>query len=297
MASGADISTRITLGTRLQVRRTPTRNRACLIQYSGDSLGRRYLLDVPELTVGRSSVNGIVIQDDSVSRQHARIITRDNTVAIEDLGSSNGTFVQEEPVLTRTALKDGDILRLGNILLKFFAHDNVENVFHDNIYRLATIDAGTELFNKKYLLETLASEFRFCRVYKRPLSIIYFDLDFFKKVNDEHGHTCGDFILRECAQLAKSCIRAEDILARYGGEEFVAILPNTGLTAAVELAERIRKGVEEHDFVFEGRSLKQTVSLGVSENDDKFKSATDLLDDADRKLYVSKNSGRNRVTA
>lgn len=297
MASSPDISTRITRGTKLQVRRTPTRSRACLIQYSGDTLGRRYLLDAPEITVGRSSVNGIVIQDDSVSRQHARLVSRDHTVAVEDLGSSNGTFIHEEPVLSRTMLKDGDILRLGNILLKFFAHDNVENVFHDNIYRLATIDAGTELFNKKYLLETLESEFRFCRVYNRPLSVIYYDLDFFKKVNDAHGHSCGDFILRECAQLAKACIRAEDILARYGGEEFVAILPNTDVVAAAELAERIRSGIEQHDFVFEGKSLKQTVSLGVSENHDRFKSATDLLDDADRKLYVSKNSGRNRVTA
>ena len=225
MASSLDISTRITRGTKLNVRRAPARSRACLVQYSGDALGRRYLLDAPEITVGRSSVNSVVIHDDSVSRQHAKIISRANVVAIEDMGSSNGTFIHEEPVLSRTTLNDGDILRLGNILFKFFAHDNIENVFHDNIYRMATIDAGTELFNKKYLLETLESEFRFCRIYGRPLSVIYYDLDYFKKVNDEHGHSCGDFILRECSQIAKSCMRGEDVLARYGGEEFVAILP------------------------------------------------------------------------
>jgi two-component system, cell cycle response regulator len=297
MASSLDISTRITRGTKLQVRRTPTRSRACLIQYSGAMLGRRYLLDAPEITVGRSSVNGIVIHDDSVSRQHAKIITRGTAVAVEDLGSSNGTFIDERPVLSRTTLQDGDVLRLGNILLKFFAHDNVENVFHDNIYRLATIDAGTELFNKKYLLETLASEYRFCRIYNRPLSVIYYDLDFFKKVNDEHGHSCGDFILRECSQLVKVCMRDEDILARYGGEEFVAVLPNADRRTAAELAERIRATVAAYDFVFEGKTIRQTVSLGVSENHESFKSGTELLDDADRKLYLSKNSGRNRVTA
>lgn len=296
MASNLDISTRITRGTKLNVRRAPARSRACLVQYSGDALGRRYMLDAPEITVGRSSVNTIVIHDDSVSRQHARIISRANAVAIEDMGSSNGTFIHEEPVLSRTTLKDGDILRLGNILFKFFAHDNIENVFHDNIYRLATIDAGTDLFNKKYLLETLESEFRFCRIYGRPLAVIYYDLDFFKKVNDSHGHNCGDYILRECSRIAKSCMRAEDVLARFGGEEFVAILPNADAATAADLAERIRKSIEEYEFVFEGQRLKQTISAGVTENQAAFKSATDLLNDADRKLYQSKNAGRNRVT-
>ena len=296
MASSLDISTRITRGTKLNVRRAPARSRACLVQYSGDALGRRYLLDAPEITVGRSSVNSVVIHDDSVSRQHAKIISRANVVAIEDMGSSNGTFIHEEPVLSRTTLNDGDILRLGNILFKFFAHDNIENVFHDNIYRMATIDAGTELFNKKYLLETLESEFRFCRIYGRPLSVIYYDLDYFKKVNDEHGHSCGDFILRECSQIAKSCMRGEDVLARYGGEEFVAILPNADGATAADLAERIRKSIEEHEFVFEDRTLRQTISAGVTENQAAFKSAAELLNDADRKLYQSKNAGRNRVT-
>jgi FHA domain len=141
MADNLDISTRITNNRgKLSVRRKSARSRACLVQYSGDTLGRRYLLDAPEITIGRSSVNGIVIHDDSVSREHAKIISRSNVVAVEDLGSSNGTFIQDEPVLSRTSLKDSDMLRVGNILLKFFVHDN--------IYRMATIDAGTQLFNK-----------------------------------------------------------------------------------------------------------------------------------------------------
>jgi diguanylate cyclase (GGDEF)-like protein len=296
MASNLDISTRITAGSKLSTRRMPMRSRACLVQYSGDTLGRRYLLDAPEITVGRLPTNGIVIQDDSVSREHAKIIARDNTVAIEDLGSSNGTFIQDTPVTSLATLKDGDILRVGNILLKYFAHDNIEKVFHDNLYRMATIDAGTQLFNKKYLLETLDSEFRFCSVYARPLSVIYYDLDFFKKVNDVHGHSCGDYILRECAQIAKSCMRADDILARYGGEEFVAVLPNTDSRTAATLAERIRTAIAGYAFVFEGKALTQTVSLGVAQNRPEFTTALDLLNDADRKLYQSKHAGRNQVT-
>jgi len=291
-------TTRITIprSTKLQVRSTAALSSACLIQYSGDTLGRRYLLDVPEITIGRSYVNGIMIHDDSVSRQHVKIILSGNVVSIEDLGSSNGTFIHDEPVKTRTILIDGDILRLGNILLKFFSHDNVESVFHDNIYRLTTLDVGTGLFNKKYLLETLETEFRFCLDNNRPLSVIYYDLDNFKSVNDQYGHTSGDVILRECAQLVKTCMRAEDVLARYGGEEFVAVLPNTDVRNAAGLAERIRESIQNYDFVVDRKIVKQTVSLGVSENGPGFKFYMELLDDADRKLYQSKKTGRNRVT-
>jgi diguanylate cyclase (GGDEF)-like protein len=297
MASNADITTRKTNGTNLTIRRTPVRHRACLIQYNGDTLGRRFLLDVPEIIIGRMPTAGISIPDDSVSREHARVISTGDSVAVEDLGSSNGTFIHNQRVEARHTLRDGDILRLGSILLKFFAHDNVESAFHDKIYRMATIDAGTQIFNKKYLLETLESEFRYSRVYGRPLSVIYYDLDHFKKVNDTHGHGCGDYLLRESVQVAKACIRAEDILARVGGEEFVAVLPGTEGRPAAELAERIRKAIEDYEFVFDGKRLKQTISLGVSENQPRFKTHADLLNDADGKLYQSKHAGRNQVTA
>ncbi len=295
-SSPDDLPTRITLGAQLPVRRTSSRNRACLIQYNGARLGQRYLLDMPEITIGRQAANDFTIDDDSVSRTHARITSSGSTVTIEDLRSSNGTFVQNKPVKSRATIADGDILRVGNILLKFFANDNIENVFHDKIYRMATIDAGTKLFNKTYLLETLDSEFRYCRIHKRPLSVIYYDLDFFKRVNDTHGHICGDYILSESAQIVKTCMRKEDILARYGGEEFVAVLPGAEVGIAGELAERIRKSVECYDFEFEGKRLEQTISMGVSELHPSFKSSLDLLKDADRKLYLSKNSGRNQVT-
>ena len=92
-------------------------------------------------------------------------------------------------------------------------------------------------------------------------------------------------------------MRAEDILARFGGEEFVAILPGTDGNTAAGLAERIRKAIEDYEFMFDGKRLKQTISMGVSENHSSFKTYTDLLNDADRKLYQSKHAGRNRVTA
>jgi len=290
------LPTRITRSMKGDPARVPEVQSACLIQYSGDTLGRRYVLSAPETTIGRSAAAAMVLADDSVSREHAKCIAAGNAVEIEDLGSSNGTFINDQRVQGRAALRDGDIVRLGSVHLKYFSRDSIENVFHDNIYRKATIDADTGIFNKQYLLESLDLAFMYSRAKSQPLSVIYFDLDFFKKVNDTHGHSCGDAILRECAQIMKSCLRDEDVLGRYGGEEFVVVLPNCDAQLAATLAERIRIAVESHAFVHDDKTIKQTVSIGVSENSPAFNTGKALLDDADRKLYQSKNSGRNRVT-
>jgi diguanylate cyclase (GGDEF)-like protein len=297
MSSKSGLTTRVTTGKTKAYKRPPTRKRACLIQYTGDALGRRYSLESTEVTLGRGVDNRIVVLDVSVSREHARCYLRNKSVEIEDLNSSNGTFINDRPVTTRTALRDGDMVRLGSILFKFFARDNVESVFHDHIYRMATIDAGTQIFNRNFLLETLESAFNYSRMSARPLAVIYYDLDYFKKINDAHGHSCGDYVLRESAQVAKACLRKDDIIGRLGGEEFLVVLPNADAATAAELAERIRETVENHPFEFEGKRLTQTLSIGVSEIQPAFTTYKDLLDDADRKLYQSKHAGRNRTTA
>lgn len=274
----------------------PKKTAACFVQYSGANLGKRYVLDQKDMVVGRSPNVQIVVNEQSVSRNHAQCIAFGDTVSITDLGSSNGTYVNDRRLSDAHTLHDGDIIRLGNIVFKFFAQGNIENVFHDKIYRMATIDGGTQTFNKKYLVEALDSEFKFSRTYSRPLSLIYFDLDFFKKVNDTYGHNIGDFILKETSGLVKSMIRKDDIFCRFGGEEFVILLPATDAKTAYELAERIRIQTENHVFKSEGHEIKQTISLGVSQLNQNMNSPKELLEDADQKLYQSKTNGRNRVT-
>lgn len=274
----------------------PKRSRACLVQYSGPNLGKRYILDEGKMDVGRAPNVNIVVNEQSVSRRHARCYQTNGNIEIEDLNSSNGTYVNNTRIIRRTTLNDGDIIRFGTVLFKYFAHDNIENVFHDKIYRMATIDGGTQTFNKKYLLESLQSEFKFSRTYARDLSVIYFDLDHFKKVNDTYGHNAGDFILKEISTKVKNSIRKEDIFCRFGGEEFVILLPNTDAKTAYELAERIRVSIENHVFIFSSQNLKQTISLGVSQLNNDMLDPQDLLHDADKKLYQSKKNGRNRVT-
>jgi len=288
----------------LTILQGPKRKNACLVQYSGAKLGKRYPLTDPQSVVGRSPTVAIVINDTSVSRQHARFVLVGDHVMVEDMGSSNGTFVNDVRTPAQVQLKDGDIIRLGTVLLKFFAHDNVDSIMHDKIYRMATIDAGTQIFNKQYLLDALESEFKFSKTYERELSIIYYDLDHFKPVNDTYGHNAGDFILRESAALVKSALRKDDILGRFGGEEFVIILPNTDGRVAAELAERIRSKHETHRFPLEvvengvkkPVAHRQTISMGVEQLKSNIVTTKDFLEAADKKVYNSKSTGRNKVT-
>jgi diguanylate cyclase (GGDEF)-like protein len=283
----------------------PKRQKACLIQYNGAKTGLRYPLQESHIVIGRDPESPIFVAEPSISRRHAAFHQSGSFIEIEDLGSMNGTFVNDAKISARTILKDGDMLRLGTILFKFYAHDSMEAILADKIYRIATIDAGTQIFNKKYLLDTLESEVKFAKAYKRPLSIIYYDLDFFKKVNDTFGHGGGDFVLKESATLAKSCVRKDDVLGRYGGEEFVIVLPNTDQKTAADLAERIRVMMENHVFNIDvessngGRKVvphKQTLSLGVSQLTAEMAGFEALLESADKKLYHSKQTGRNKVT-
>lgn len=275
---------------------TPKKSAACLVQYSGTNLGKRYVLDQKEMVVGRAPTVEIVVNEQSVSRSHAQCLQQADEIYVADLGSSNGTYINDKKISSKQVLRDGDIIRLGNIVFKFFAQGNIENVFHDKIYRMATIDVGTNIFNKKYLTEALESEVKFSSAYGRPLSLIYFDLDFFKKVNDTYGHNVGDGVLRDSSTLVKSLIRKEDIFCRYGGEEFVILLPSTEAKTAYELAERIRASFEDHVFDIQGHQIKQTLSMGVSQLSARINTPESLLEDADKKLYQSKTTGRNRVT-
>jgi diguanylate cyclase (GGDEF)-like protein len=278
----------------------PKRKTASLIQYNGANLGKRIQLNEQRIVVGRTPEAHLFINEASVSRQHAAISSNVAGFEIEDLGSSNGTFVNDTKVAGKVLLKDGDMIRLGTILFRFFATDNAESIMADKIYRMATIDAGTDIFNKKYLLDALESEMKFARQYKRPLSIIYYDLDHFKKVNDTLGHNGGDVVLRETAAICKAAIRKNDVIGRYGGEEFVIILPDTDQRTAAELAERLRVAVENHVFKIEVDSKvvahRQTMSMGVSQMTPDMQTIELFLESADKKLYHSKQTGRNKVT-
>ncbi len=258
-------------------------------------LGKRFVLDRNEIGIGRGADNMIVLDGDSVSRRHAQIERRNSRWFIVDHGSTNGTYLNEEQIVREAPLNNSDRLKVGPTILKFLSGADAEAKYHEEIYRMTIVDGLTQIHNKRYLYEALEREVLRARRHGRPLSILMFDIDFFKRVNDQYGHLAGDYVLRELARVVQSRIRRDEVFARYGGEEFVIALPETPLEGAASLAQNLRARVAEHTFIFQGESIPVTVSIGAAVLSPEDKTATDLVQRADEKLYEAKRGGRNRV--
>ena len=170
-------------------------------------------------------------------------------------------------------------------------------VYEQKLMDMNMMDSLTGVFNRRFLESKLEEEFKRHKRYKRPLSIIMFDIDFFKKVNDEHGHQCGDYILKSVSKLTSGLIRNIDSLFRYGGEEFCCLLPETRIEGALIIAERFRVAIMEQENIFEGKSIHINISLGVAEMTEEVETHEMLLKKADDALYRAKREGRNRVVA
>jgi diguanylate cyclase (GGDEF)-like protein len=269
---------------------------ACLVVIYGAELGRKYNIDGREVTIGRATLNDICVSQDSVSRTHCTLHVDDQGVKLRDNESTNGTYVNDQKV-HEVYLRDGDLVKVGRSIFKFLTGDNIESSYHEEIYRLSTVDGLTQIFNKRYFLETLERELSRARRYDRPLALLMFDIDHFKRCNDTYGHRAGDFLLREIADLVRDRARKVDVVARYGGEEFAVILPEIDLDGAHQFAEKVREMVAAQRFNFEGTPIRITISCGVSELEPEIAHADDLIKRADARLYVAKETGRNRVVS
>ncbi len=275
----------------------PSHKNACLVYIypTGPNMGSRYVLESNAITeIGRTDDCQVFNQDPSVSRLHARLDLRADGFYVTDLASTNGTYVNNAKI-KECRLEDGDSVRVGNCLYRFLESGNLEMVYHEEIYRLTVIDSLTNLHNRRYMNDTLEREYSRALRYERPLSVVMFDIDRFKQVNDLHGHLAGDFVLRDLASLVKQVIRKDELFCRYGGEEFCVILPETPLQEAHEAAERYRKVVEQHVFLYQDVRLPVTISLGVAMFDASLTSIEALIEAADSKLYEAKRLGRNCV--
>jgi diguanylate cyclase (GGDEF)-like protein len=257
-------------------------------------LGKRYVLDKSPLRIGRGGDNHIVLDGDSVSRRHSHFERRSNGWFIVDDGSTNGTFLNEEQIKREAGLNNGDRVKVGPTILKYLSGLDAEAKYHEEIYRMTIVDGLTQIHNKRYLFEALDKELIRARRYDRQLSLLIFDIDYFKNINDQYGHLAGDYVLRELARIVQERIRRDEVFARYGGEEFVIALPETSLQGAETLAENLRARVETHGFSFQGERIPVTISVGCAVLGEE-KSAADLIQLADDKLYEAKRGGRNRV--
>jgi len=169
---------------------------------------------------------------------------------------------------------------------------------NEQLEKLSITDGLTELYNHRYLVQMLESEFTRSLRYNRDLALLMIDIDHFKQVNDNYGHPCGDLILQEMASLLQNQVRSTDLVARYGGEEITILLPELGRSQALEVAEKLRREIESFSFMCEGKSVKVTVSIGVAaRRENHIKSWKQLLNAADQALYLAKKSGRNKAVA
>ena len=279
-----------------ELRARVQRDRAYLIVLAGGNVGEMYRLDEGETFLGRGQTATIKLMDDGISRKHARIVQQGGEVMIEDLQSSNGTIVNGAPVATQL-LKDGDKIRLGSTtILKFTYNDQLDESFQQQMYEAALRDGLTKAFNKKYFLDRLETEIAYARRHNAHLSLVMFDVDHFKRVNDTHGHLAGDYVLAKLAKVALATVRAEDVFARYGGEEFGVICRGVPLPSAGILAERIRAIVEATTFDHEGQKLPITISIGVAGHPEcPVETVAQLIAAADQALYEAKRTGRNKV--
>ena len=291
-----DEKTRVTQVVQAPPPEQGTGNDCVVVIYAAEQglLGKRYVLDKGPIRIGRGADNAIVLEGDSVSRRHCHFDRRQGNWYIIDDGSTNGTFLNEEQVKGSSQLTNGDRVKVGPTILKYLSGLDAEAKYHEEIYRMTIVDGLTQIHNKRYLVEALEKELIRARRYDRQLSLLIFDIDYFKNINDQYGHLAGDHVLRELARIVQERIRRDEVFARYGGEEFVIVLPETPLAGGVALAENLRGRVETHPFSFQGERIPVTISIGCAMLSEE-KTAADLIQRADDKLYEAKRGGRNRV--
>ena len=161
---------------------------------------------------------------------------------------------------------------------------------------LASVDDLTKVYNKKSIMGSLEEGFKVAKIVGDPFSIIIFDIDDFKSINDQFGHAAGDYVLSEIPKALKGVTRQQDHIGRFGGDEFLIVLRNASLSNACSIAERIKSNVEKRIFRHEGEEFHITVSLGVASADSSTPSADSLFKAADRANYSAKRDGGNRVS-
>jgi diguanylate cyclase (GGDEF)-like protein len=271
-------------------------DRPILLRLDGVSAGEVVSLNFLPATIGRNPGCAVIVDDAGVSRNHATIFTQDGDTYIEDLGSRNGTFVEGNRI-TRAKLAEGSLVQIGlHVGFRYTVVDERQEDILRQLYRSSTRDALTSVYNRRHFDDRLAAELAYAKRHETEVSLVLVDIDFFKLVNDTHGHAGGDAVLRQIATTLQKQLRVEDILSRIGGEEFAVILRGTGTVGAIRLAERLRAAAEKTPALFDGMMIHTTISVGVAAlseltgSDDRT-----LFSYADTRLYRAKRTGRNRV--
>ena len=267
-----------------------------LVVIQGEQLGQVFHLKQGTTTLGRHPDCDINVKQRAVSGIHAEFkVLHDGTVLLADKNSTNGVILNQQKIDRPVLLRANDLIKIGSQVLKFL-DKQADTKLLEKIQEQGKTDSLTGVWLKGPLLQALRSSLD---IAKRgyPLSIILLDIDHFKKINDTYGHLAGDYVLKEiCRVLKETGLRSEDVFGRFGGEEFMLILPDSPLKVAESIAERMRKNIEKHNFVYDEKNISVTSSFGVCQWKAEHEAPEDLIEECDQALYSSKSSGRNKVT-
>ncbi|MEZ6057821.1 MAG: GGDEF domain-containing protein [Planctomycetaceae bacterium] len=270
---------------------------SCLVRiYPPGLTGSLIPLREGRMSIGRDPLCDIELIDDFISRHHASIERDNDGFFLTDMTSLNGCFVNDLRI-ERQRLKPGDHLRLGNHILKFLSSNHVEAQYHEAVYQMMTSDGLTMAYNRRYFEDAFRREVLRSNRHCRSLALVLFDIDHFKKVNDQYGHLVGDECLRELCERIRRRVREDEIFARIGGEEFAVLLAESTQEGAIKFAEELMNRVSERPFASaRGESVKMTISVGLAHCDGESPQTPDgLFEDADRRLYLAKRRGRNLI--
>ena len=277
-----------------------------LVFLSGELIAVPIPLEREEVIMGRALEADVRVNDNQVSRQHARIIAMptESRVAMQyvlnDLDSRNGTFLNGRRV-KREILENGDKITLGDTILRFDLLDEIDREYQRQIHRLISHDDLTGLLSSRSFFSELRREAGRAKAENRPFCVLMMDGDNFKSVNDKYGHLTGSKTIEEIGFSITTNLRSGDAAARFGGDEFAAFLLDAELPQALVAAERMRTSIENYPFTVVRQGSKEThnitVSIGVASFPNDSSDPIELVEMADSALYRAKRDGRNRVAA
>jgi diguanylate cyclase (GGDEF)-like protein len=297
-ASDEDSTAIVDLRGHLPGARREPKDRHLFVRLNGAQIGHVTRLSQQQSRLGRGQDCDIWVNDDGISRKHARIVPQGRGYLLEDTESANGTFVAGKRV-ERHVLADGDLIQFGPAaVFRYAVTDASQETLLRQLFEASVTDALTGARNRESFDLQLRAELSYAKRHKSDVALLLFDVDHFKRVNDTYGHPVGDQVLVELSRTIAMALRSEDVFARYGGEEFVIILRGIDQAGARVVGERVRITVERLRIETPKGSLSVTVSVGCASVGARYElTPEELIAMADARLYAAKRQGRNRVVA
>lgn len=260
---------------------------------SGQTVGERVSV-LGNVFIGRDPAAQLVLPDLGVSYRHACLEDRGGAWVLVDLGSTNGTKVNNERT-QESELKHGDKLRFGSTVVRFELQDETDQAYAEALNQLLHNDDLTGLLLRRRFDAELALLLIEAANTNQPLSLLAMDLDGIKAINDAHGHLFGAYTIAETGKLIGQLLPEDGIACRFGGDEFIAALAKSDLERATQVAERIRAAVSDHPYRFQNVDLHPSLSIGVADFPRHGEDSQALFHSADAALYAAKRNGKNRV--